>query len=155
MTVLTHAAPFTASKPVRFTHTDPGGQVFFPRYFEMFQAVVEDWFTKGLKVDYAGMVMKERLGLPTAHTECDFLLPCRLGEIIDFAVILEKIGRSSIHIVFDGSVGGEKRLRAKSVLVVIGLDTGKPQPISAALREKLEAYQSGDLDNDEEASEDG
>ncbi len=30
--------------PVRFTHTDPAGYDFFPRFFEMFQACVEDWF---------------------------------------------------------------------------------------------------------------
>ena len=33
--------PFTAVLPVRFTHTDPAGYVFFPRYFDMLHEVLE------------------------------------------------------------------------------------------------------------------
>ena len=30
--------------PVRFSHCDPAGIVYFPRYFDMINGVVEDWF---------------------------------------------------------------------------------------------------------------
>ncbi len=133
--------PFVHRSVVRFTHTDPAGYVFFPRYFEKLQATVEDWFNKALGLSYADYIMKERLGLPTAKTECEFQKPCFLGEELDIALFLEKIGNSSLHIRFEGSVGGEPRLIARSILVVISTESGRPQRIDDDLRQRLEAYQ--------------
>lgn len=137
---MSESGPFIHHSIVRFIHTDPAGYVFFPRYFEMLQAVVEDWFTHALGVRYADFVLQRRLGLPTAHTECEFLLPCRLGEELQIALILEKVGRTSITVRFEGSVGGERRLNARSVLVVIEMKDGRPAPIDDDLRQRLEAY---------------
>ncbi len=135
--------PFVHHSPVRFIHTDPAGYVFFPRYFEMLQATVEDWFTYALGVNYADYVLGRRLGLPTAKTECEFLRPCYLGEQLDIALVLEKIGRTSLTVRFEGSVGGEARLRARSVLVVIDMDhDGRPEPIDDDLRARLEDYRA-------------
>jgi len=130
----------TYTAPVRFTHTDPAGYVFFPRFFEMFQACVEDWFNSGLQVDYAKQILEHGVGLPTAHTECDFAKPCKLGEKIEFSLSVEKVGNSSISIIFIGRVAGEDRLHAKSVLVAISTKDGRPVPISDSLREKLMEY---------------
>lgn len=127
--------------PVRFTHTDPAGYVFFPRFFEMFQACVEDWFNTGLNVDYAKQILEYGVGLPTAHTECDFSLPCKLGEKIEFSLSVEEVGRTSISIIFIGRVNGEDRLHAKSVLVAISTKNGRPVAISNDLRTKLLEYQ--------------
>lgn len=126
--------------PVRFTHTDPAGYVFFPRFFEMFQAAVEDWFTHCLGLNYAEQILTHGVGFPTAHTECDFQRPCRLGETLELRLVLEKIGRSSITLRFDGSVAGQARLRARSVLVAIEMVHGRPQPLGSVLRARLQAY---------------
>jgi 4-hydroxybenzoyl-CoA thioesterase len=131
--------PYTIRLPIRFTHTDPAGYVFFPRYFEMLQAAVEDWYTHGLGISYAGLV-RDGFGLPTARTECEFLRPSRLGEILELQVVLERLGRSSMEVSFIGRVGGEVRVRARSVLVQILLGEGRPVPIDGELREALEAY---------------
>ncbi|MCP4294551.1 MAG: acyl-CoA thioesterase [Proteobacteria bacterium] len=133
---------FIARMLVRFTHTDPAGYVFFPRYFEMFQATVEDWFNSELKVNYANM-FSSKYGFPTAKTECQFMKPCRLGESLDMEVVLDKIGTSSITLTFKGSVGGEERLEATSVLVAIELKYGRPIAIDNELRSRMEAYQQG------------
>ncbi len=133
-------APFTLGLPVRFTHTDPAGYVFFPRYFEMLQAVVEEWFTQALKLKYSDFVLGKRLGLPTAQTECTFQAPCRLGDPLEITLYLEHIGNSSMRVRFVGRVRGEQRLVAKSALVVTSLDDGRPQPIDDDLRGRLEKY---------------
>jgi 4-hydroxybenzoyl-CoA thioesterase len=132
--------PFTQYSRVRFTHTDPAGYVFYPRFFEKFQAAVEDWFNFELGVDYAGLVLHHGLGLPTAHTECTFLKPCLLGEMLGLTVLLKKIGTTSITIEFIGSVADEARLRARSVLVFINLKNGRPTPMPEELRTKLVLY---------------
>ena len=134
--------PYVHSSRVRFTHTDPAGYVFFPRYFEKFQAAVEDWFNLEMGVDYAGIVLNRGVGLPTAHTECNFMKPCRLGEILDLSLRLTKVGSTSLTVDFFGSVAGEQRLHGQSVLVFINLQDGTPVPIPEDLREKLEDYQA-------------
>ena len=132
--------PYIHRSPVRFTHTDPAGYVFFPRFFEMFQAAVEDWFSHCLGLNYAEQILRHGVGFPTAHTECDFLRPCRLGEILELHLVLEKLGRSSFTLRFDGQVAGEQRLCARSVLVAIEMQHGRPRPIGPVLRERLQAY---------------
>ncbi len=126
--------------PVRFTHTDPAGFVFYPRFFEMFQAAVEDWFNEGLQVDYSKLILEDGIGWPTAHTECDFKKPCKLGEKIDFSLDVIKLGSSSLTIRFIGRVNGEERLVAQSVLVAIELTGGRPIPIQPDLRKKFAHY---------------
>ncbi|MBE0577089.1 MAG: acyl-CoA thioesterase [Desulfuromonadales bacterium] len=134
--------PYIHSSRIRFTHTDPAGYVFFPRYFEKFQAAVEDWFNIELGVDYAGIVLNRGVGLPTAHTECNFMKPCRLGEILELSLRLTKVGSTSLTVEFFGSVAKEQRLHGRSVLVFINLKDGTPVPIPQDLRQKLEIYQA-------------
>lgn len=135
--------PFTLQTVVRFTHTDPAGYVFFPRYFEMLQAVVEDLFTEALGVRYSDFIVHRRLGTPTARIECTFVAPCRLGEYLDITVYIEHVGSSSIRLRYVGTVAGQRRLEAVGTLVVIELDNGRPQRIDDDLRERLEAYRRG------------
>ena len=137
------ASLFVLRLPVRFTHTDPAGYVFFPRYFEMLQAVIEDWFTHALQQRYADLINRRRLGTPTASTQCTFLKPSRLGDEIAIAVKLENIGNSSFRLRFIGTVEDNLRLEAVSTLVMISLDDGAPRPIPADLRARMEAYQAG------------
>jgi 4-hydroxybenzoyl-CoA thioesterase len=134
--------PFVLHLPVRFTHTDPASYVFFPRYFEMLQAVVEDWFTHALQQEYADLIIRRRLGTPTASIECTFLKPSRLGDDLAIAVKLENIGNSSFRLRFIGSVEGQTRLEAVSTLVMINLDDGSVRPIPPDLRARMESYQA-------------
>jgi 4-hydroxybenzoyl-CoA thioesterase len=136
---MSQGKPFVHRTQVRFSQTDPAGYVFYPRFFEMFQAAVEDWFYEELEIDYADMFRGGR-GLPTAHTECDFINPCRLGDLLELTVLLEKIGKSSITIRFVGRVGETLCLKALSVLVLIDTGDGKPRQIAPDVRGPLEAY---------------
>jgi 4-hydroxybenzoyl-CoA thioesterase len=134
--------PYIYSTRVRFSHTDPAGYVFFPRFFEEFQAAVEDWFRCELEIDYAGLVLKRGVGFPTAHIECDFVKPCHLGEMLDLTLSLTKVGTSSVTLEFIGSVAGQLRLCAKSVLVFVDLKKEKTVVIPNLMRDKFEAYQA-------------
>ena len=134
------SAPFSLRIPIRFSHCDPAGYVFFPRFFEMLQAVCEDWFTEQLGQNFSEMIIQQKIGQPTAYTECQFIKPCLLGENLDLAIILDKYGTSSLHLRFIGTVDGEIRLCARSVQVVISLKDGRPVPIPDQLRQRLQAY---------------
>lgn len=139
---------FTRSVPIRFSHCDAAGIVYFPHYFDMFNGLIEDWYKEELKHDYADLIMGGRYGFPFVHIECDFKIPSRMGEAIDLTLLVEHIGRSSLSIAVVCHRDGLERLRARMVTAMMSLDTRKPVPIPPALRDAMEEYRqrtAGDL----------
>ena len=132
---------FTRSVPVRFSHCDPAGIVYFPHYFDMFNGLIEDWYSEELKRDYASLVMGNRFGFPFVHIECDFKIPSKMGEVIDLTLLVERIGRSSLSIVIVCHRDGLIRLRARMVTAMMSLETRKPLPLPDGLRAAIEDYQ--------------
>ena len=53
-----------------------------------------------LGINFAEMIMVQQVGQPTAHTECQFIKPCVLGDRLDIAIILDshQFGSSSLHL---------------------------------------------------------
>jgi 4-hydroxybenzoyl-CoA thioesterase len=117
------ATVFERPTRIRFAHCDPAGIVFFPQYFVMTNALVEDWFTEGLGVDYADYIGRRRLGLPIVKLDCEFVAPSRIGETLTLSLSVRAIGRSSIRLSIAGQACGEMRLRCEQVLVATSLDT--------------------------------
>ena len=85
-------AAFTRSVPIRFSHCDPAGIVYFPHYFNVFNGLIEDWYTEELGYNYAE-IMGSQFGIPFVHIECDFKVPSRMGDVIDLTLLVERIGR--------------------------------------------------------------
>ncbi|MGA7971378.1 MAG: thioesterase family protein [Pseudolabrys sp.] len=133
---------FTRSVPVRFSHCDPAGIVYFPHYFDMFNGVIEDWYTQELDYDYAELLMGSKYGFPFVHIDCDFKIPSRMGDVIDLTLLVERIGRSSLGIVIVCHRNGLERLRAHMVTAMMSLDTNEPVPLPQPLRAKIEAYRA-------------
>jgi 4-hydroxybenzoyl-CoA thioesterase len=131
---------FEVSKQVRFAHCDPAGIIFYPQYFVLAHEVKEDWFRDGLDYDFAGMIMRERVGLPIVRLEADFLAPSRLGERLDFTLEVARLGGASLHLDYRCSCAGEPRMRAHTVVVVTSLDDHKPRPLHDDLRSVIERF---------------
>ena len=134
------SAPFLVRKQIRFHHCDPAGIVFYPQYFVLINEVVEDWFNRGLGVDFARFHTEARLGIPMAHLECDFLAPSTVGETLDWTLSVEKIGGSSLTLAVEAKVGDDLRVRATLVVVQASLDTRRSVPFAAEFREKLARF---------------
>ena len=136
---MTDHAPIVFEQPVRirFAHCDPAGIVFFPQYLTLTNALVEDWFTDALGIDYAEMIGNRRVGLPIVKLECDFLRPSRMGETISLALSLIDVGSRSIRIRIVGRGTDGVRFAAEQVLVTTSLESGTsisiPDDIRAAL----------------------
>lgn len=128
---------FERQELVRFGHCDPAGIVFYPRYFEMLNALIEDWFTQGLGVDYAQLLGPRRVGLPTVQLNAEFLRISRMGDVLHQRIAIEKLGRSSLtlRVAFEGADG--LRARFAPVLVCTSLQTHKAQPFPDDLRAAL------------------
>jgi 4-hydroxybenzoyl-CoA thioesterase len=136
------ARAFTRSVPIRFSHCDAAGIVYFPHYFDMFNGLIEDWYTQELEHDYAALVMEGRYGFPFVRIECDFKIPSRMGEVIDLTLLVERVGRSSLGIAIICHREGLERLRAHMVTAMMSLETRKPVPMPPPLRAAIEAYRA-------------
>jgi 4-hydroxybenzoyl-CoA thioesterase len=135
---MTNACVFERQELVRFGHCDPAGIVFYPRYFEMLNALVEDWFTQGLGVDYAQLLGPRRVGMPTVHLSTDFKRISSMGDVLTQRIEIQKLGRTSLSLTisFDGPDG--QRVACELVLVCTSLDTHQPTPFPDDLRAALE-----------------
>lgn len=132
---------FISDHLVRFAHVDAAGIVFYPRYFEMTNAAIEDYFADVVGVDFNAIHVQRGLGVPTVSIQAEFCAPSRLGDRLQFYVEVAKVGRSSVELAINVRCGEELRFHARSVLVCMDLreaksvpwpDDMRPQPAAVA-----------------------
>lgn len=130
--------PFETSTKVRFAHVDGASIVFYPRYFEMLNGAVEDWFAQALGADFHAMHVERDIGVPTVQISAEFLAPSTLGEDLTIIITPERIGRSSCAYSVVFSAAGQVRLRATGTLVCMNLTTQKSVPWPEDIRARME-----------------
>jgi 4-hydroxybenzoyl-CoA thioesterase len=123
--------------PVEFNHCDPAGIVFYPRYFEMTNSVVENFFADEAGHSFARM-MAEGQGVPTARLETNFHAPSRLGDRLDFTLQVTRIGGASLGFTLTARCAQELRITAD--LTLVWVQSGRPAPWPEALRHRLAAH---------------
>jgi 4-hydroxybenzoyl-CoA thioesterase len=123
---------------VRFADCDAAGIVFYPRYLEMFNGLVENWFRDELQFSFTEIVTNRGWGLPTVHLEVDFVAPSRFGETLSGTLIVRSVGTTSIglEILLRGRDNGD-RVRGKVVLVLIDRAIQRAIPWPSELRERI------------------
>jgi len=129
---------FETTAPVRFAHIDAAGIVFYPRYFEMLNAAVEDWFAQDLGVDFRTMHLERGVGVPTVQLSVDFGAPSVLGETLIVRLTPNRIGRTSCTYEALFTASGRDRLRVSGTLVCMDLKTQKAEPWPADIRARME-----------------
>lgn len=129
--------------PVEFNHCDPAGIVFYPRYFEMVNSVIENFFAEVVGRPFAQMTMRDKNGVPTVKIEADFRAPSRLGERLDFSLDIARLGASSatLGLVARGE-GGEERMEVRLTLVWVTPD-GRAAPWPGDMRARMQAFMEG------------
>ena len=130
---------FTTERSVRFADCDAAGIVFFPRYFEMLNGAVEDWFAGPLQISFRELHVNRRVSVPTAAVEARFIAPSRLEDELTFALTVTRLGRSSCSLRHRISAGGTLRFEASQTFVYVGLSL-KPEPWPEDLRARMANY---------------
>jgi 4-hydroxybenzoyl-CoA thioesterase len=69
----------------------------------------------------------------------EFVSPVRYGDSVDVAVAIERLGRSSVQVRYEGSVKGRPVFHARNTVVVVDMKTFRPVPLPDWLRERFEA----------------
>jgi 4-hydroxybenzoyl-CoA thioesterase len=132
---------FVSRQNVRFAHVDAAAIIFYPRYFEMLNAAVEDFFDEVVGVGFSSLHGERRLGVPTVRLDAEFLAPSRLGDLLDFELGLAKLGRSSLEFDVHVRCGKEERFRARQVIVCMDLDQARSVSWPNDIRSHLAAQQ--------------
>lgn len=132
---------FERAKRIRFSHCDPVGIIFYPRYAELLNEVVEDWFADGIGIDFRTLIGEHRLGVPVVRLECDFLAPARFGDTLTFRLAVSAIGGSSLQLAIEALRGETPCLRAVLTIVLTSLDSFRAVPIDDFWRGKFAAFQ--------------
>jgi 4-hydroxybenzoyl-CoA thioesterase len=86
--------PFIKQEKIRFQHVDYAGIVFYPRFLEMLNCLVEDWFEEALGRPFSKM--HETNGIPTVDLKVQFKKAARLGEILTKKLWVKNLGSASI-----------------------------------------------------------
>ncbi|WP_127478461.1 acyl-CoA thioesterase [Sulfurivermis fontis] len=133
---------FERAKRIRFSHCDPAGIIFYPRYAELLNEVVEDWFADGIGIDFRTLIAEHRLGVPVVRLECDFLAPARFGDTLTFRLAVSAVGGSSVQLAIEARRGETPCLRAALTIVLTSLDSFRAVPIDDLWRGRFAAFQA-------------
>jgi 4-hydroxybenzoyl-CoA thioesterase len=135
------AAAFRTPAPVRFSHCDPAGIVYFAAWFDLANGAIEDLFNQRLGVAYADMLLRRRLGFGYVDAQATFRVPAMMGDILHFVPLVERIGTSSC--TFRLLALKREQLAAAFRLVCVQTDLAahRPIPIAEDVRAALATYQ--------------
>ena len=125
---------------IEFNHCDPAGIVFYPRYFEMTNSVIENFFADVVGRSFASMHRGAANGVPTVRIGADFMAPSYLGDKVLFSLKITKLGRSSLTVLIEGRLN-ELRLRASLTLVWIEAKRAAAWP--AEMRQRMVEFMEG------------
>jgi acyl-CoA thioester hydrolase len=97
-------------------------------------------------IEVAETTLLERLGFvheiygrhPRAHIEADFLAPLRFRDLVDIELIVDRVGRTSIHYRFEMRSNGKVAVRGNVVAVLMDRPGGQPVPWSDEHRRLFE-----------------
>lgn len=85
---------FIKEEKIRFKHTDFAGIVFYPRFLEMLNDLVEDWFEEALNRPFSKI--HETNGIPTVDLKVQFKNAARIGEILTKKLWVKELKSSSV-----------------------------------------------------------
>ena len=134
---------FTQYETVRFRHVDFAGIVFYPRFLEMLNDLVEDWFAQALDRPFSRI--HQTHGIPTVDLKVKFKNAARIGDELEKSLWVQALGGSSVTCGFRfGKSGGATCLEGEVTLVNVARDKDsgsiKSEPFDDATREKIAQY---------------
>lgn len=133
-------AAFERNIKVRFSQTDYAGIIFYPRYYEMLNGVVEDWYEEALGVSFGSLLDDHLLASPLGAIETRFSAPCYLGDILKFRLCVARLGERSVTLDVQTSCNGEHRISSSMTHVCARRDMSGASKWPQHMREKMAQF---------------
>ena len=136
--------PFIKQEKIRFKHIDYAGIVFYPRFLEMLNDVVEDWFEEALERPFSKM--HETNGIPTVDLKVQFKNAARIGETLTKKLWVSELKSSSIVCGFQFTNQEDKTvLEGEVTLVNVKIQEDrqsiKAEPFNEEMKSKIKIYE--------------
>ena len=136
--------PFIKQEKIRFKHIDYAGIVFYPRFLEMLNDLVEDWFEEALERPFSKM--HETNGIPTVDLKVQFKNAARIGEVISKKLWVAELKSSSIVCGFQFTNQEDKTvLEGEVTLVNVKIQEDrqiiKAEPFNEEMKSKIKIYE--------------
>lgn len=138
--------PFIHWRTVLFGETDAAAIVYTPRFSDYCMEAAEVWFREYIGLDWFQSNVELGLGTPVVHMEIDFVAPLIGGDTLGVLVRVEKIGRSTVILSFEGIKGRNLKngkitsFTARFVFCFTDKKANGAITIPARQRERIEAY---------------
>lgn len=134
--------PYTSVQKIRFDDVDGAGIVYYPRFFHLCHAAMEDFFDDVAPFSYPELINKKRLGFPSVHIEADFKAPLMYGDVVIVTLAVVHIGRTSTRMRYEIRRKRDAILsfEAEITTVMMDLDAKEAVPLPDELRRVLESY---------------
>ena len=134
---------FIKQEKIRFKHIDYAGIVFYPRFLEMLNDLVEDWFEEALERPFSKI--HETNGIPTVDLKVQFKNAARIGEILTKSLWVKELKNSSIICGFQFINEKEKTvLEGEVTLVNVAIQEDrqniKAEAFNEEMKEKIMNY---------------
>lgn len=135
--------PFIKQEKIRFQHVDYAGIVFYPRFLEMLNCLVEDWFEEALDRPFSKM--HETNGIPTVDLKVQFKKAARLGEVLTKKLWVKNLGSASILCGFKfEDEQGKTCLEGEVTLVNVAFQENKndikAEPFNEEMKNRILKY---------------
>lgn len=136
--------PFTKQEKIRFKHVDYAGIVFYPRFLEMLNDLVEDWFEEALDRPFSKI--HETNGIPTVDLKVQFKKAARLGEILTKKLWVIKLGGASVNCGFrfedeQGKICLEGEVTLVNVAIAEDRNNIKAEAFNEEMKKKIRNYE--------------
>ncbi len=133
---------FSIEHRVPWPDVDLVGVVYFARFLSYFELAEVEWM-RAQKIDYEGLLNKEKIWLPRVSAHCDYQSPARFGDLLSIAMKLGRVGRSSFKLVYEVHRLPERTHLADGYIVAaaVSRSTFKAVPLPDQLREVLQTLE--------------
>ena len=134
---------FIKEEQIRFRHTDFAGIVFYPRFLEMLNDLVEDWFDEALDRPFSKI--HETNGIPTVDLKVQFKNAARIGEVLTKKLWVNELKNSSVVCGFtfinqDNKTVLEGEVTLVNVAIAEDRKSIKSEAFSETMVEKISNY---------------
>ncbi len=135
---------FELSRPVRFAACDPADIAYYPALFEICDGVIEDWTDDALGISRRELHLDRKLALPTVDMHASFRKSVRLGDLLDIALHIRRVGTSSVDLALTAAVDGDECFSEEYRQVLMDMTRFASWPWLDDWRQRLEATVEGE-----------
>ncbi|MBT3701883.1 MAG: acyl-CoA thioesterase [Alphaproteobacteria bacterium] len=135
--------PFIYQRQIHWGETDTAGIVYTGQFLDFMLEAVECWWREVVGLDWYRMNTEFQMGSPMVSTHMDFIAPVYDGDLLDLAVIVERLGGASIkHKIVGTGQDGVKRFEGSLTGAIVNNQIMKAVRIPDDWRQKIAAYKA-------------